>query len=175
MKKSTLTTGIAVSVAFVFFVLFFSDSFFPRIAVLDIFRSSFDTSRTLLGGESTTLDGTNLVETINNDVSIIDIENGRGVRVKDGDTVRVGYIGTYIDDNGESVEFDKNTDPAAGFPFTVGSGQVIPGFELGVSGMRQGGKRLIIIAPEAGYGDQQVGNIPPNTTLQFIVELYEIQ
>ena len=69
---------------------------------------------------------------------------------------------------------DKNTDPESGFTFVLGSGQVIPGFDVGIAGMREGGIRLIVIDPKAGYGSQQTGRIPPNTTLRFIVELYEV-
>ena len=109
-------------------------------------------------------------------VSHYDVRQGDGGEAIKSRTVSIGYRGTYIDkQTGEEVLFDKNTDRSSPFTFTLGSGEVIPGFDIGVSGMREGGIRLIIIKPEAGYGNRQVGPIPPNTTLIFVIELYEVR
>ena len=109
-------------------------------------------------------------------VQVLDLKEGDGIEAVEKSTVRVGYVGFYTDEEtGENVKFDENTDPEQGFTFTIGAGQVIPGFDVGILSMRERGARHIIIDPKAGYGDRQAGRIPPNTTLQFIVELYEVQ
>lgn len=110
-----------------------------------------------------------------NPVSLFEIRPGNGAKAPDSSTVNVGYRGIYIDQQGEKVLFDENIDPSIPFTFTLNSGEVIPGFEIGVSGMRKGGVRLVVIKPEMGYGDHRIGSIPPNTTLIFIIELYKAQ
>ena len=109
-------------------------------------------------------------------VSHYDIKQGGGSEAVNTKTVSIGYRGAYIEEqSGEEIVFDENTNRSSPFTFTLGSGEVIPGFDVGVSGMREGGVRLIIIKPEAGYGNRQVGPIPPNTTLIFVIELYEVR
>lgn len=109
-------------------------------------------------------------------VTILDLKVGEGDLAEPPNTVSLGYIGTRIDpETGEELIFDQMTDRHRPFVFQLGDEQVIPGFEIGVTGMRVGGKRLVTIQPEMGYGDQQVASIPPNTTLQFLIELYEVK
>ncbi len=57
----------------------------------------------------------------------------------------------------------------------MGAGQVIKGWDQGLIGMKVGGKRKLIVPPSLGYGDQDMGIIPPNSTLTFVVELIEIE
>lgn len=95
-----------------------------------------------------------------------EIECGDGDTAGRGDTVSVKYRGTLED----GTEFDAGT-----FPFQIGSGMVIAGWDEGIQGMKVGGKRKLIIPPELGYGPQGQGPIPPNATLLFDVELLEIQ
>ncbi|MAS78530.1 MAG: FKBP-type peptidyl-prolyl cis-trans isomerase [Candidatus Neomarinimicrobiota bacterium] len=59
--------------------------------------------------------------------------------------------------------------------FTLGAGQVIKGWDQGIIGMKVGGQRKLIIPPHLGYGDQDMGVIPPNSTLIFNIELIEIE
>ena len=59
--------------------------------------------------------------------------------------------------------------------FTLGAGQVIKGWDQGLIGMKVGGERKLIVPPSLGYGDQDMGIIPPNSTLIFVVELIEIE
>ena len=59
--------------------------------------------------------------------------------------------------------------------FTLGAGQVIKGWDQGLVGMKVGGERKLIVPPSLGYGDQDMGIIPPNSTLIFVVELIEIE
>lgn len=99
------------------------------------------------------------------------LEEVSGELSKIGDTLTVHYSGTLED----GTEFDSSIKRGSPFSFTLGEGRVILGWELGLLGMREGEKREIIIAPELGYGERQVGSIPPNSTLIFEVELLEIR
>jgi peptidylprolyl isomerase len=95
---------------------------------------------------------------------------GTGAEAKSGDSVKVNYIGKLID----GTKFDSSYDRGTPFEFTLGVGQVIKGWDYGVVGMKVGGKRLLIIPPAFGYGDQKAGSIPPNSILVFEVELLEV-
>lgn len=96
-----------------------------------------------------------------------EIECGEGDAADRGDTVTVKYRGTLED----GTEFDSGT-----YPFQIGTGSVIAGWEEGIQGMKVGGKRKLIIPPELAYGSQgRPPVIPPDSTLIFEVELLEIQ
>lgn len=101
-----------------------------------------------------------------------DVTVGTGTEAKVGDTVTVNYVGTL--DNGQ--KFDSSADHGQPFSFVLGAGQVIKGWDLGVAGMKVGGKRNLTIPPELGYG---AGGYPPiipaNATLHFSVELVSVQ
>jgi FKBP-type peptidyl-prolyl cis-trans isomerase len=88
-----------------------------------------------------------------------------------GDRLSVHYILSLSD--GKVVQNSK--DFGQPFQFTLGAGEVIPGWEQGFNGMKVGGVRTIIIPPELGYGPNQAGPIPPNSTLVFTVELVGIE
>jgi len=100
-----------------------------------------------------------------------DVRVGTGAEVKKGDLLTVQYIGTTQD----GVKFDSSYDRGEPFFFTIGSGQVIQGWEQGLIGMRVGGQRILVIPSDMGYGNRQVGPIPPNTPLVFAVELLSIR
>jgi FKBP-type peptidyl-prolyl cis-trans isomerase len=102
---------------------------------------------------------------------IDDVKFGIGQEVKSGDTVVVNYIGTL--QNG--TEFDNSYKRGQTFSFKVGEGQVIKGWEEGLVGMKVGGQRMLVIPPEMGYGEQNIGPIPANSTLVFAIELVEIK
>ena len=99
-----------------------------------------------------------------------DVVVGTGATAVSGDTVTVHYIGTFT--NG--TKFDSSYDRNQPFTFRLGTGQVIAGFDQGVTGMRVGGKRRLTIPPSLAYGSQGQGSIPPNTTLVFEVDLLSI-
>ncbi len=117
----------------------------------------------------------------NNDANNI-VNNGvdntipEGGVAKAGDTVSMNYTGRL--ENG--TVFDSNVDPKFNhvepFMFTLGAGQVIPGWDKGIVGMKVGEKKTLTIPPADGYGATGAGNvIPPNATLIFEVELLEIK
>ncbi len=107
-----------------------------------------------------------------NGIQIEDVKVGDGAEAKKGDTVSVNYLGTL--QNGQ--KFDSSYDRNQPFSFKLGSHQVIEGWEKGIVGMKEGGKRILTIPPEKAYG---VGGYPPvipgNATLKFEVELVEVQ
>ena len=177
MEKN-IKTYIAIGLALIIFVPFvFGGQLFSQIFPFSMFRTGFSSG----GADTSGLPGQGGLAgdgaaAFSDPVTILDLEVGEGETANPKDTVSVGYIGTRIDpDTGEEIIFDQNTERDSAFTFVLGSGQVIPGFDMGVTGMQVGGKRLVIIQPEMGYGDQQAGEIPPNTTLQFLIELYEVQ
>ena len=104
-------------------------------------------------------------------LKITDITVGTGALPSFGNTVIVHYTGTFT--NG--VKFDSSKDRGVPFSFQIGVGEVIKGWDLGVSTMRIGGKRKLIIPPELGYGNKSQGPIPANSILVFEVELLGIQ
>lgn len=99
-----------------------------------------------------------------------DLVVGTGPVAAVGDTALVDYVGRL--QNG--TEFDNSYTRGEPFRFIIGAGAVIPGFEQGVVGMRVGGTRRVTIPPSLAYGNQQVGSIPPNSTLTFDIELLEL-
>lgn len=102
---------------------------------------------------------------------IDDIRAGAGTAVKKGDTVTVDYVGTT--QNG--FTFDSSYEKGQPFTFTVGEGDVIEGWDLGIVGMKEGGQRILVIPADMAYGNAQVGPIPPNSVLVFSIELVSIK
>jgi FKBP-type peptidyl-prolyl cis-trans isomerase len=92
--------------------------------------------------------------------------------VKKGDHVTVHYTGSLAD----GTVFDSSLDRGTPFDFTAGVGQVIAGWDLGVVGMKKGGKRKLTIPPHLAYGPRGVPpKIPPDATLLFQVEILDVQ
>jgi FKBP-type peptidyl-prolyl cis-trans isomerase FkpA len=104
-------------------------------------------------------------------VQMQDLVVGKGQEAKSGDVVSVHYVGTLTD----GKEFDQSRKRGQPFSFPLGQGRVIKGWDMGVAGMKVGGKRKLTIPPSLGYGDRGAGSIPPNSTLVFEVELLEIK
>jgi FKBP-type peptidyl-prolyl cis-trans isomerase len=96
-----------------------------------------------------------------------DLQLGTGEYPARGDKVKVHYTGTL--ENG--TKFDSSVDRGTPFEFTLGVGQVIKGWDEGLSTMKPGGKRRLVIPPNLGYGASSTGKIPANSTLYFDVEL----
>ncbi len=102
-----------------------------------------------------------------------DLVVGTGAEAKAGDTVTVQYVGQLT--NGQVFDASRNHGNT-GFTFTLGAGQVIQGWDMGVLGMKEGGKRKLTIPSNLAYGNQDVGGglIPANSTLIFEVELVKV-
>ena len=102
-----------------------------------------------------------------------DIVKGKGPGAKPGDTVTVNYVGVNFS-NGQ--EFDSSWDSGATFPVQLGAGMVIEGWDKGLVGVRKGGRRILTIPPEMGYGAEGYPpDIPPNETLVFVVDAVSIK
>ena len=99
-----------------------------------------------------------------------DIVCGTGKEAGDGDGVKVKYVGLLYADGSE---FDSSWSRGDTFDLTVGSG-VIPGFSKGIEGMREGGRREVVIPAKDGYGDSGTGPIPPGETLIFLIDLVKV-
>lgn len=99
------------------------------------------------------------------------LKEGNGAAAQNGDGVTVNYVGTL--QNG--TKFDSSIDRGQPFSFTLGSGQVIRGWDIGVLGMKIGEERKLTIPPNLAYGANGAGNvIPPNATLIFDVTMLDI-
>lgn len=105
------------------------------------------------------------------ELKITDTQVGTGEEAKDGDTVFVHYTGTLT--NGQV--FDSSIPRGEPFSFQLGQGMVIQGWEIGIKGMKVGGKRHLVIPASLAYGDRAIGSIPANSTLIFDVELLKIE
>ncbi|MBI5310264.1 MAG: FKBP-type peptidyl-prolyl cis-trans isomerase [Actinobacteria bacterium] len=104
---------------------------------------------------------------------IKDIEKGDGKKVASGDDLTMQYAGYNWSDG---VMFDASWKSGNPFDFEIGAGQVIKGWDEGIVGMREGGRRLLVIPPDMGYGESgQPPTIPPNETLVFVVDLEKVK
>lgn len=151
MSKSFLLTLLLCLVAFGVFVYYVFG-----------FNSSPQTINTTLT-PSPTIDAT--------DLKIEDTTVGTGPEVKSGDTVVMHYKGTLPD----GTQFDSSYDRGEPYETQIGAGTVIKGWDIGVVGMKVGGKRKLTVPPSLGYGAQAIGSIPANSTLIFELELVGIK
>lgn len=106
-------------------------------------------------------------------LEIKEIEKGTGATAKPGDTVAVQYVGVGYE---SEEEFDSSWSRNEPFSFQLGAGQVIPGWDQGVAGMKVGGRRELIVPPNLAYG---AAGSPPvigqNETLIFVVDLLAVE
>ncbi|HET7573908.1 MAG TPA: FKBP-type peptidyl-prolyl cis-trans isomerase [Solirubrobacterales bacterium] len=106
-------------------------------------------------------------------LEIKEVEAGSGAEAKSGDEVTVQYVGV---DYKNGREFDSSWSRDEPFTFTLGAGEVIPGWDQGVEGMKEGGRRELIIPPELAYGESGAPPaIAPNETLIFVIDLLEVR
>jgi peptidylprolyl isomerase len=105
-------------------------------------------------------------------LKIVDLKQGTGTPVKSGDQVSVQYVGVLYN---TAKQFDASYDRGQPFAFQLGAGNVIPGWDKGVVGMRVGGRRQLIIPAALAYGAQgQPPTIPPNSALIFDIDLVKV-
>jgi peptidylprolyl isomerase len=101
-----------------------------------------------------------------------DLIEGTGPEAKAGDYVTVQYV---LVDYKSGKEIEASWDRGEPFSFTLGAGEVIPGWDQGVEGMKAGGRRELIIPPKLAYGPAGSGPIGPNSTLIFVIDLLSIE
>ena len=107
-----------------------------------------------------------------NGVQINNIIEGEGVEIINHSKIQVHYTGKLQD----GTKFDSSFDRGEPFSFQIGLRQVIEGWEIGLMGMKVGGKRTLVIPPELAYGERGAGDlIPPNATLIFDVEILGVE
>ena len=110
---------------------------------------------------------------MDNGLIIEDIKIGDGAEAFEYNKVTVNYTGKLEDGSIFDSSLKQGRNP---FAFTLGVGSVIKGWDLGVKGMKVGGRRKLTIPPELGYGDQGAGKIiPPGSTLVFEVDLLSVK
>ncbi len=119
--------------------------------------------------ESVVIEG-NTEQILGSGLIIEDIILGQGEEAVDGLRVTAHYVGTLDD----GTVFDSSVDRGVPFSFTLGIGQVIKGWDLGIVGMKVGGKRKLTIPANLAYGNRAIGVIPANSTLHFEVELIQV-
>jgi FKBP-type peptidyl-prolyl cis-trans isomerase FkpA len=112
-------------------------------------------------------------------LQITDVAIGDGAKAEPGADIVVHYTGWLFDssqDDNKGAKFDSSVDRNQPFQFPLGAGRVIKGWDQGFDGMQVGGKRVLVIPPEMGYGSRGAGAaIPPNATLMFEVELLDVR
>ncbi len=105
-----------------------------------------------------------------------DTVEGTGASPKSGQTCVMHYTGWLWENGAKGKKFDSSVDRGTPFTFPIGQGRVIKGWDEGVSTMKVGGKRTLLIPPQLGYGARGAGGvIPPNATLLFEVELLDVK
>jgi FKBP-type peptidyl-prolyl cis-trans isomerase FkpA len=106
-----------------------------------------------------------------------DLTVGTGATAAGGASLTVDYTGWLYDPtktDSKGLQFDSSIGKSP-LSFTLGAGQVIQGWEVGVAGMREGGVRRLVIPPSLAYGDTRKGIVPPNGTLVFDISLLSAQ
>ena len=107
-------------------------------------------------------------------LQIEDLEEGTGATATAGSTVTVHYVGVSYS-TGKQFDASWDTPGEQPFTFALGAGEVIPGWDQGVAGMKVGGRRRLTIPPDLAYGEQgQPPVIGPNETLVFVIDLLEV-
>ncbi|CAN5495467.1 hypothetical protein BH20ACT15_BH20ACT15_06000 [soil metagenome] len=106
------------------------------------------------------------------ELAIDDLEEGDGAEAKQGDMLSVSYVGVLFDDGSE---FDSNFGTGQPFTFQLGAGNVIPGWDEGLVGMKEGGRRQLTIPSDLAYGPQgEPPDIPPDSALVFVIDLESV-
>ncbi len=108
---------------------------------------------------------------MSDELQVIDLVIGEGKAAIKGALIQTHYTGWLND----GTQFDSSHDRGQPFQCVIGTGRVIKGWDLGLMGMRVGGKRKLLVPAHLGYGERQIGKmIPPNSDLTFEIELLEV-
>jgi FKBP-type peptidyl-prolyl cis-trans isomerase len=179
MRKLTTIEWVAVITAFGITAILFFPSWFPKgvqglntsgdKTAVDVSTTSIDYVSAPTNSNTAKMKNISTVAGL----EIYQMTPGNGAEAKSGQQIAVHYTGTLA----SGKKFDSSVDRGEPIVFTLGIGQVIKGWDLGILGMKVGEKRQLVISPELGYGAQDVGGglIPPNSTLIFQVELVGIK
>ena len=161
-------TGIAIALALVVVITFFIlPGLFP-------FKSSSPSNNSQAQNITNTQTASTMpIESVT-ELLVKDEVVGTGIVAEAGNSVTVNYIGALTNGTIFDASANRGSD---GFTFNLGAGQVIKGWDQGIVGMKEGGKRILVIPASLAYGDQAVGGgvIPANSTLIFEVELLKVQ
>lgn len=105
-------------------------------------------------------------------LEITDLVIGNGKETSRGALLIAQYEGFLSD----GTKFDSSYDKGRPFQFVFGTGRVIKGWDLGLVGMKEGGKRKLFVPSQLAYGERQIGDIiPPHSDLIFHIELLEVR
>lgn len=167
-KKKT----IAVVAGIVVMIIAFGAKVFTGSTTVPDTNSVDTSGTTAVTSDVTNQNITNATNTMQkvDQVQIQDVAIGTGDVATAGKTITVNYTGMFTD----GKIFDSSIGKAP-FTFVLGAGQVIKGWDMGVEGMKVGGKRVLVIPPQFGYGASDYASIPGNSTLIFQVELLGIK
>ena len=172
-NTNLVKTGVVVVIAVVFFYSLYNFIGQPAINTLDTTEFPLEEQlKFIVGGINSDTEGLeDSSDSLADDVEYATVQEGTGDRsVEAGDRVSVTYVGQFED--GEV--FDRSPEGEV-FSFSVGTGQVIRGFDEVVIGMKVGEIRYARLEPSAAYGEEGAGPIPPNTPLIFIIQLVTIE
>ena len=154
--------AVTAGIAFVVYIMFGQ-------IVMNLFEKSTSGDMAAVGNAFNTDTAEENNNMKNQGVSVRDVVVGSGAVIAPGQAVSVNYVLKLAD--GTLIQDSKLVSGGQTFTFVYGAGQLIPGWEMGIEGMRVGGKRILTISPELGYGPQAVGPIPANSTLVFEIEV----
>ena len=162
-------TGIAIALALVVVATFF---IFPGLFP---FKSSSPSNDSQAQAITNTQTASTMPTEPVKELMMKDDVVGTGATASSGDSVTVNYVGALT--NGTVFDASaSHQETVNGFTFNLGAGQVIKGWDQGIVGMKEGGKRTLVIPASLAYGSQAVGDvIPANSTLIFEVELLKVQ
>jgi peptidylprolyl isomerase len=141
------------------------------VVLVAVIASMSGGARTMSDGSDGTAEDPDLKEATSG-VKIRDIKLGDGKECPPGATVKVHYTGWRTD--GTIFDTSKDRGPASFSLDPNSENRVIPGWQLGIPGMKVGGKRKLVISPDRGYANRPQGKIPPGSTLIFEVELLDV-
>jgi len=163
-----MTKNIFVFIVLIIFIAVAAWLFMKKGESVDSGAGLFTSpSPSSTANSSSPLSSAGKIITMENGLQMQDLVVGTGVEAKKGELVTVNYVGTLT--NGQ--KFDSSYDRNQPFQFILGTGMVIQGWDLGVAGIKVGGKRKLVIPAALGYGERANGPIPANSILVFEVEL----
>lgn len=173
MNKNLLIS-IIIIIAFAVGMYFVVTNAKPSENKLNMNEENYESMENTDGLEGENSQGLVDLESVleSNEPVMIKIKEGTGEAMsKDGDILGVKYVG-FLEDG---TQFDSNVEGDTEFNFTLGAGQVIKGWDVGLKDMKVGEIRKLIIPSDYAYGENGIGPIPPNATLLFEVELKSIK